>query len=57
MGRVPAQAQLADSILELFGVGTLGLQKFLAAHIDRDQQSLVGVKGFYYLLWKREETG
>lgn len=35
-GRVPAQGQLADSILEFFGLGALALQKFFAVHVDRD---------------------
>ena len=56
-GRVPAQRQLANSILEFFGVGALALQKFFAVHADGDHQGLIGVKGFQYLLPQREKVG
>lgn len=56
-GRVPAQGQLANSILEFFGLGALALQKFFAVHVDGDHQGLIAVKGFQYLLPQREKAG
>lgn len=52
--RVPVQPQLAHALMELFGLAAPGLQELLAARVDRDHQSLVGVQGVYYLLPQKE---